>query len=62
MPDLDERTIDSLPDRCANCGTTLTDAEKQEALESGSSPVLCSVCAAEDEPAVEASDDLEPDA
>jgi hypothetical protein len=61
MPDLDERTIDSLPDRCANCGATLTDTEKQEALESGSSPVLCSICAAEEEPAVEASDELEPE-
>jgi hypothetical protein len=62
MPDLEERTIDSLPDRCANCGATLTDAEKSQALESGSSPVLCSICAAEEEPAVEAGEDLEPEA
>lgn len=61
MPDLEEHSIESLPARCENCGATLTDAEKSLALESGAGPVLCSVCAAEDAPAVEASEDLEPE-
>ena len=61
MPDLEERTIETLPERCANCGASLTEREKQVALESGSTPVLCTVCAAEEEPAVEAADDLEPE-
>jgi hypothetical protein len=62
MPDLEERSIETLPERCANCGATLTESEQQLALESGSTPVLCTVCAAEEVPAVEAAEDLEPDA
>jgi hypothetical protein len=61
MPDLEERTIETLPDRCGSCGATLTESEKQLALESGSTPVLCTVCAAEEEPAVAAAEDLEPE-
>jgi hypothetical protein len=61
VPDLEERSIESLPARCENCGATLTEAEKSLALESGASPVLCSVCAAEEAPAVEASEELEPE-
>jgi hypothetical protein len=60
VPDLEERSIESLPARCDNCGATLTDAEKSLALERGSVPVLCSVCAAEEAPAVESAEDLEP--
>ena len=37
MPDLEERTIESLPDTCENCGATLTDAEKQRILDEGAS-------------------------
>ena len=44
---LEERSIEELPDRCENCGAQLTDAEKQIALESGTSVVLCKTCAAE---------------
>ena len=51
--DLEERTLESLPGRCESCGTRLTDAEKQTALESGASPVLCATCAAEQSPAAE---------
>jgi hypothetical protein len=51
--DLEERTIESLPDTCQSCGATLTDAEKQTALESGATPVLCASCAAEQAPAAE---------
>ena len=31
--ELEERTVEQLPERCQNCGATLTDAEKQTALE-----------------------------
>lgn len=44
---LEERSIADLPDRCQNCGATLTDTEKQAALERETTPVLCSTCAAE---------------
>jgi hypothetical protein len=60
MADLEERTLESLPQRCESCGATLTDEEKRLAIESGASPVLCSICAAEQEPAVDALDDVEP--
>lgn len=45
--ELEERTIESLPDRCQNCGAKLTDAEKQTALTEGATVVLCTTCAAE---------------
>jgi hypothetical protein len=48
--DLEERSIEELPDRCQSCGAELTDAEKQAVLESGSSLVLCTTCAAEQVP------------
>lgn len=44
--DLEERTIEELPDRCEECGAPLTDAEKEAVLESGGPP-LCSIHAAE---------------
>lgn len=44
---LEERTLADLPDRCENCGATLTNAEKQAALERATTPVLCTTCAAE---------------
>jgi hypothetical protein len=48
--DLEERTIEELPDNCQNCGATLTDAEKQTALTEGTSTgtVLCKICASEE--------------
>jgi hypothetical protein len=47
--ELEERTIEELPDRCQNCGATLTDAEKQTALVEGTpnGQVLCTTCANE---------------
>ena len=47
--ELEERTIEQLPDRCQNCGAKLTDAEKLAALTEGppSGLVLCTTCAAE---------------
>jgi hypothetical protein len=53
MPDLEERTIATLPDRCENCGATLTDEEKAAALDRGTTPVLCTTCAAEQVPVTE---------
>ena len=45
--DLEERTIESLPQQCANCGATLTDAEKQRIVDEGTSLALCTTCAME---------------
>jgi hypothetical protein len=45
--DLEERTIESLPDRCENCGATLTAAEKQRILDEGAPLALCTTCAVE---------------
>ena len=47
--ELEERTIEKLPERCQNCGAKLTDAEKRTALTEGppSGLVLCTTCAAE---------------
>ena len=50
--DLEERTIESLGDRCEECGAKLTSEEQAEALERGG-PALCSVHAAESQPAEE---------
>jgi protein-arginine kinase activator protein McsA len=55
--DLEERTIESLPERCENCGATLTSAEKQRILDEGARVALCTTCAAEQEPALESEDD-----
>jgi hypothetical protein len=51
--ELEERSIADLPNRCENCGATLTDTEKQTALERGTVPVLCTTCAAEAETGLE---------
>jgi hypothetical protein len=45
--ELEERSIEELPERCENCGATLTAAEKQRILDEGSSAALCTTCAAE---------------
>jgi hypothetical protein len=45
--ELEERTIEELPQRCENCGATLTRAEKQRILDEGASLALCTICAAE---------------
>ena len=45
--ELEERTVEQLPDRCENCGTQLTAQEKATALEEGMQVVLCTTCAAE---------------
>jgi hypothetical protein len=45
--ELEERTIEELPERCENCGATLTAAEKERILDQGSTLALCTTCAAE---------------
>ena len=45
--ELEDRTIEDLPERCENCGATLTDAEKQRILDDGASAALCTICATE---------------
>ena len=56
--ELEERTIEGLPDRCENCGATLTQAEKQRILDEGTTAALCTTCAAEIAPIAE--EDVEP--
>jgi hypothetical protein len=57
--ELEERTVEGLPDRCDNCGATLTQAEKQRILDEGATAALCTTCAAEIAPAAE-EEDVEP--
>jgi len=45
--ELEERSIEELPERCENCGAPLSAAERQAALEGAGGPVLCTICAAE---------------
>ena len=50
--DLEEREgVEPLRQNCQSCGTRLTAAELQAALESESEAFLCSRCAAEQVPA-----------
>jgi hypothetical protein len=39
--ELEERSVETLPERCQNCGTPLTEAEKAAALEDPGPVVLC---------------------
>ena len=55
--DLEERSIETLPDRCQSCGTTLTEAEKQRILDEGTALALCTTCAAEQVPVEEVEED-----
>jgi hypothetical protein len=45
--ELEERSIEELPERCESCGATLTRTEKQRVLDDGSSTALCTTCAAD---------------
>jgi hypothetical protein len=47
--DLEERTLETVGDRCEECGAPLTADEMQAVLESGG-PALCKIHAAEDVP------------
>jgi len=44
--DLEEHTLETIGDRCEECGAELTEAELENVLESGG-PALCTVHAAE---------------
>jgi hypothetical protein len=57
--ELEERTIEELPERCENCGATLTAAEKQRILDEGATAALCTTCAAELAPLAEQEEDSE---
>jgi uncharacterized protein with PIN domain len=57
--ELEERTIESLPERCENCGATLTAVEKQRILDEGASAALCTTCAGELTPLAEQEDEAE---
>jgi protein-arginine kinase activator protein McsA len=57
--ELEERTIEQLPDRCENCGATLTTVEKQRILDQGASAALCNTCAGELSPLAEQDEDAE---
>jgi hypothetical protein len=48
--ELEERTIEELPERCENCGATLTAPEKQRILDEGAAIALCTICAGETAP------------
>ena len=50
--DLEEHTLETMGDRCEVCGARLTDREKQTVLETGG-PTLCSIHAAELDPALD---------
>jgi len=55
--ELEERTIESLPERCESCGATLTNAEKQRILDDGATVALCTTCAVEAEAIPEEADE-----
>ena len=59
--DLEERTLEDVPDRCEECGARLTPQELEAVLESGG-PALCAIHAAEVVPVAEEDSDLEDDA
>jgi hypothetical protein len=44
--DLEERTLETVGERCEECGAALTESELKQAMESGG-PALCTVHAAE---------------
>jgi hypothetical protein len=44
--DLEERTLETIGEHCEECGSKLTAAELQQAMESGG-PALCTVHATE---------------
>jgi uncharacterized protein with PIN domain len=56
--DLEPRTLETAGDRCEECGAPLTDREQELVLESGG-PNLCSIHAAEAEPALAEDDALD---
>jgi hypothetical protein len=56
--DLEERTLETIDDRCQECGAQLTREELEAVLESGG-PSLCKIHAAEVVPLSEEDDAIE---
>jgi hypothetical protein len=56
--DLEERTLETMSNRCEECGAELTPAELEAVLESGG-PVLCSIHAAEVVPVADEDSDTD---
>jgi hypothetical protein len=56
--DLEEHTLEDVPDRCEECGARLTPQELEAVLESGG-PALCSIHAAEVVPVVDEDADVD---
>ena len=57
--ELEERSIEQLPSRCENCGTELTEEERETALQEGVTVVLCTTCATESEAAPDEGEEFE---
>ena len=55
--DLEERTLEDIPNRCEECDAELTPQELQAVLESGG-PALCTIHAAEVVPVADEDADL----
>jgi hypothetical protein len=55
--DLEERTLEDVPNRCEECGAELTPQELEAVLESGG-PALCTIHAAEVVPVADEDADL----
>jgi hypothetical protein len=55
--DLEERTLEDIPNRCEECGAELTPKELEAVLESGG-PALCTIHAAEVVPVADEDADL----
>jgi hypothetical protein len=47
--DLEEKTLETVGDRCEECGAKLTERELQQVLESGG-PALCTIHAQDEVP------------
>lgn len=56
--DLEERTLEDIPNRCEECGAELTPQELEAVLESGG-PALCTIHAAEVVPVADEDGDAE---
>jgi hypothetical protein len=57
--DLEEHTgVDAVKDRCESCGTRLTPAEIETALEGTADSFLCARCASERVPVEEEAEEL----
>jgi hypothetical protein len=56
--DLEEHTLEEVPDRCEECGARLTSQELEAVVESGG-PALCAIHAAEVVPVADEDSDVD---